>query len=162
MLVFIMISALLGDILLLPALMLHVELVTLWDLVRVKMGKDPQEAIPLFRGLRRGQLRSLMASGALRSIGPGQILFNKGDPSDFMYAVVSGSFDVVDPDSCGGNSGLCKQIAQLHAGDVVGEMGFFRSAPRSATVIATEEGELLLISWKILTSPPVALSPHCP
>ena len=161
MLVFIMISALAGDILLLPALMLHVELVTLWDLVRVKMGKDPQEGIPLFRGLKRGQLRALMASGALRKIGPGQVLFNKGDPSDFMYAIVSGAFDVVDPEPCGGNLGICKRIAQLHTGDVVGEMGFFRAAPRSATVVATEEGELLLISWKILTRlqwlyPPIA------
>ena len=161
MLVFIMLSALLGDILLLPSLMLHVELVTLWDLVRVKMGKEPQEAIPLFRGLRKGQVRALMAAGALRKIGPGQTLFNKGDPSDFMYAVVSGSFDVVDPETCGDNTGLCKQIAQLRAGDIVGEMGFFRSAPRSATVIATEEGALLLISWKILTRlqwlyPPIA------
>lgn len=161
MLVVIMIAALVGDILLLPSLMLHVELVTLWDLVRVKMGKDPQEAIPLFRGLRRGQVRALMASGALRNIGPGQILFNKGDPSDFMYTIVSGSFDVVDPDPCNGNLGLCKRIAQLGAGDVVGEMGFFRSVPRSATVVATDDGVLLLISWKILTRlqwlyPPIA------
>jgi uncharacterized protein len=162
LMVIIMISALVGDILLLPALMLHVELVTLWDLVRVKMGKDPQEGIPLFSGLRKGQVRAMMASGALKNIGPGQILFNKGDPSDFMYAIVSGSFDVVDPpDTCGGNSGLCKRIVQLRAGDVVGEMGFFRSAPRSATIVATEEGSLFLISWKILSRlqwlyPPIA------
>jgi hypothetical protein len=161
MLVIIMIAALAGDILLLPSLMLHVELVTLWDLVRVKMGKDPQEAIPLFRGLRRGQVRALMASGALRNIGPGQILFNKGDPSDFMYTIVSGSFDVVDPDPCNGNIGLCKRIAKLGAGDVVGEMGFFRSVPRSATVVATDDGVLFLLNWKILTRlqwlyPPIA------
>ena len=35
-----------------------------------------------------------MASGATQKDRPGQVLFNKGEPSDFMYVVVSGAFDV--------------------------------------------------------------------
>ncbi|MFC1876783.1 RND family transporter [Thermodesulfobacteriota bacterium] len=35
-----MFSALVGDLILLPSLLLHVELVTLWDLIRLKLGKD--------------------------------------------------------------------------------------------------------------------------
>ena len=66
---------------------------------RLKWERTPRKGIPLFSGLKRGQIAGLlMASGALRKIEPGQVLFNKGDPSDFMYAIVPGAFDVVDPD----------------------------------------------------------------
>ena len=46
MMIITMLSALVGDLILLPSLMLHVELITLWDLVRLKMGKDPRHGIP--------------------------------------------------------------------------------------------------------------------
>jgi len=164
MMVIIMFSGLFADIVLLPSLMLHVELVTLWDLIRIKMGKGPDKGIPLFSGLRKTQIQALMMASVLRKIDAGQVLFRKGEVSDFMYAIVAGSFDVLDPDIAAGNCGnpgLWKRIARLGQGDVVGEMGFLRSAPRSATVIAAEEGELLLISWKIIQRlqwlyPPIA------
>jgi diguanylate cyclase (GGDEF)-like protein len=164
MMVIIMLSGLFADIVLLPSLMLHVELVTLWDLIRIKMGKDPEKGIPLFSGLRKTQIQALMMASALRKIEAGQVLFHKGEASDFMYAIVSGAFDVLDPVTAAGNCGnpgLWKRIAHLGQGDVVGEMGLLRSVPRSATVIAADEGELLLISWKIIQRlqwlyPPIA------
>jgi hypothetical protein len=44
-----MFSALVGDLILLPSLMQYVELVTLWDLARIRMGTDPGLEIPLFQ-----------------------------------------------------------------------------------------------------------------
>ena len=41
-------------------------------------------------------------------------------------------------------------INRIETGEVVGEMGLLRSAPRSATVIATEPVELLQINWKMI------------
>jgi diguanylate cyclase (GGDEF)-like protein len=43
-----------------------------------------------------------------------------------------------------------KLINQLKTGDVLGEMGFLRSVPRSATVVATQPVELLKINWKMI------------
>ena len=103
MMVIIMISGLFADIVLLPSLMLHVELVTLWDLIRIKMGKDPEKGIPLFSGLRKTQIQALMMASVLRNIEAGQVLFHKGEASDFMYAIVAGSFDVLDPDIASDN-----------------------------------------------------------
>jgi diguanylate cyclase (GGDEF)-like protein len=70
-----------------------------------------------------------------------------------MYAVLSGTMDVVDPMMVDGEpdeSGAHRFITRLKAGDLLGEMGFIRSVPRSATVIATEPGELLQINWKMI------------
>ncbi|MFZ3044835.1 MAG: MMPL family transporter [Desulfatirhabdiaceae bacterium] len=154
MMVVIMISAMAGDILLLPGLMMHVELVTLWDLVRLKLGKDPHRGIPLFKGLSRAQVHSILLASNLKPLSNNQVLFEKGDISDSMYAIISGKLDVIDrvlvetPDTC---YYLRKHVARLDIGDVVGEMGLFRQSPRSATVVAAADTELLNISWKMIS-----------
>jgi diguanylate cyclase (GGDEF)-like protein len=148
-----MFSALVGDLILLPSLMLHVELVTLWDLLRLKIGRDPHLGIPILGGLTRTQAHYVLMAGALREFRAEEVLFRKGDPSDFMYAVLSGEMDVVDPVMVDGQpdeSGTARFITRLKAGDLLGEMGFIRSVPRSATVVGTEPGELLQINWRMI------------
>jgi diguanylate cyclase (GGDEF)-like protein len=148
-----MLSALVGDLILLPTLIQRVEVVTLWDLLRLKLGKEPPEGIPLFKGLSHTQVHYIIMAGSLTKINVGQILFHKGDPSDSMYVIVSGNMDVLDPDLDGESHqtlGSHKLLNQLKTGDVMGEMGFLRSAPRSATVIATQPVELLKINWKMI------------
>ena len=153
MMVITSLSALVGDLILLPSLMRHVELVTLWDLVRLKLGKEPRMGIPLFKGLSRTQIHYILMAGSLTKIDTDEVLFNKGDSSNSMYAIVSGTADVFDPvrdDELEYQSERRVLINQLETGDVLGEMGFLRSAPRSATVIATSPVELLKINWKMI------------
>ncbi len=148
-----MMAALVGDLILLPCLMRHVELVTLWDLVRIKMGRAPGMEIPLFQGLSRAEVHTIIMAGTLKSIPAGQILFHKGEPSNSMYAVISGRFEVIDFDadpSADHDPGSQTSVNYIQSGDILGEMGLLRSAPRSATVITREEGELLPINWKVI------------
>jgi diguanylate cyclase (GGDEF)-like protein len=146
-------SALAGDLILLPSLMQHVELVTLWDLVRLKLGKEPRYGIPLFKGLSRTQVHYIIMAGSLKALESGEVLFHKGEPSDSMYTIVSGAMDVIEP--FGDEDSRLefrsrKLINRLKTGDLLGEMGLLRSAPRSATVVATEPVELLQINWKMI------------
>jgi diguanylate cyclase (GGDEF)-like protein len=153
MMVVTMFSALVADLILLPSLMLHVELVTVWDLLRLKLGKDPQKGIPLFDGLSRTQVHYILMAGALRQYQGGETLFRKGEVSDSMYAIISGELDVVNviDESSENNSDGAKQlITRLKAGEVVGEMGMIRSCERSATVIATKPSELLQINDRMV------------
>jgi len=152
MMVITMVSALVGDLILLPSLLLRVEIVTLWDLIRLKLGEEPEHRIPLFKGLSRTEIHYIIMAGTLKKIKGGEVLFRKGDPSDSMCAIISGSMDVVDPSSDDEDKpmGVQKRIARLSAGDVLGEMGLLRSAPRSATIIATESGEFLQINLKMI------------
>jgi diguanylate cyclase (GGDEF)-like protein len=153
MMVITMGSALLGDLIILPSLMTHVELVTLWDLLRLKLGKDPEKGIPLFRGLSRTQVHYILLAGTLRAYEKGEVLFRKGETSDSMFAIISGKLEVLDtlddadPEGIHGNK---KLIRTLGVGDVVGEMGMLRSCQRSATVVATTLTELLQINEKMI------------
>jgi uncharacterized protein len=148
-----LLAALVGDLILLPSLMQHVELVTLWDLVRLKLGQEPAKGIPLFKGFSRTEIHSLIMAGSLKKIEAGEVLFHKGEPSDSMYTIISGTMDVIDTvagaDACL-DSGRQRLINRMKAGDVLGEMGLLRSAPRSATVVACEPVELLPINWKMI------------
>ncbi|MGD9148749.1 MAG: efflux RND transporter permease subunit [Desulfobacterales bacterium] len=153
MMVITSLAALVGDLIVLPSLIQHVEVVTLWDLLRLKLGKEPPEGIPLFKGLSHTQVHYIIMAGSLMEINAGEILFHKGEPSDSMYAIVSGTLDVLDPDSDDESNrelGSHKLLNQIKTGDVLGEMGFLRSVPRSATVIATQPVELLKINWKMI------------
>jgi diguanylate cyclase (GGDEF)-like protein len=153
MMVITSLSALVGDLILLPSLIRHVELVTLWDLVRLKLGKEPRMGIPLFNGLSRTQVHYILMAGSLTKIDAGEVLFHKGDSSSSMYTIISGTVDVLDPvggDARGHQPENRILINQLKKGDVLGEMGFLRSAQRSATIIATSPVELLKINWKMV------------
>jgi diguanylate cyclase (GGDEF)-like protein len=153
MMVITMLSALVGDLVLLPILIQRVELVTLWDLVRIKMGGDTRINIPLFQGLSRAEVHSIIMAGTLKKVTAGDFLFFKGEQSESMYAIISGGFDVIDYDpTCTLSSpeGIQKCIAKIGAGDILGEMGLLRAAPRSATVVATATSELLPINWKVI------------
>ncbi len=148
-----MFSALVGDLILLPSLMLHVELVTIWDLLKLRLGKDPQKGIPLFKGLSRTQVHYVLMAGTLKTYEAGEIIMKKGEISDSMYAVISGEMDVVnllDEGRPEGTGRAIQLIARLKPGDVVGEMGMIRSCERSATVIACSFTELLQINEKMI------------
>jgi diguanylate cyclase (GGDEF)-like protein len=148
-----MFAALVGDLILLPSFLMHVELVTLWDLVRLKLGKDPGFGIPLFNGLSRTQIHYIIMAGTLKKIGSGEVLFHKGAASDSMCAIISGVMDVVGLENANESMkelGVYKQLNRAKAGDILGEMGLLRNMPRSATVIAAEPSEYLEINLKMI------------
>jgi hypothetical protein len=151
MMVVTLVSALTGDLILLPSLMTRVELVTLWDLLSLKLGKEPQQGIPLLQGLSRSQVRYILTAGALGTYKKNDILFRKGEKSDSMYAVISGELLVVDDrDSSGGPGAARNVISVLGKGDVVGEMGMIRACERSATVVMSADSELLQINDRMI------------
>src|SRR4029077_8911993 len=52
-----MVTALATNLILLPGLLATTKIITLWDLVDVKLGEDPERTIPLFAGLRPNEAR---------------------------------------------------------------------------------------------------------
>jgi predicted acylesterase/phospholipase RssA/CRP-like cAMP-binding protein len=85
----------------------------------------------------------------------GEILFARGDPADAAYVVASGSMEVsVDED----NGGL-RPLSQLGRGAWFGEMGLLLEEPRTATVRAARDSELVRIPKEDFDAI-VASAPH--
>ena len=76
----------------------------------------------------------------------GEDLFNEGDPSDAMYIINKGRLAITKNK---GNSSIT--LAELKAGDMLGEMAFFENAPRSAGAKAvTPETEVIELPFAAL------------
>jgi anti-sigma regulatory factor (Ser/Thr protein kinase) len=73
-----------------------------------------------------------------QSVRPGQVVFQNGDPGNFMYYIVKGQYDVVVND---------RVVSTLSPDDVfMGEMSFLLNNRRNATVKARTTGTLIPIS----------------
>jgi hypothetical protein len=77
-----------------------------------------------------------------RHLTKGEYLIHEGEESDKMYWVVSGKFAVIKKNERHENIIL----AEIQPGELIGEMGFIESLPRTATVKALEESDILEIN----------------
>src|SRR5215470_8393296 len=95
--------------------------------------------VDLFAGLSRLALAKLAAHLAPVALTRGDELFRQGDPGDAFSLIARGEVGVYVADSDGGES----RVAVLGAGAPVGEMALLTSSPRSATIRAECDGEVL-------------------
>jgi predicted RND superfamily exporter protein len=140
-----LVTALASNLALLPALLATTKIITLWDLVGVRLGEDPERTIPLFAGLRPSQARVVVLMGEVRTIAPGEYLVRQGEVGDEMYVVLEGKADVH-----AGADGAKRYVASYGRGDVLGEMGLVRHHERSADVVATTPLEVLAVNESFL------------
>ena len=112
------------------------------------MGVHLIKDIPYFSELTIEEMQNLVASSQKRRYPRGSIVLHKDDVGDETYLIMIGKVKVVvtHPDG--------KEIILniLKSGDLFGEMAVFDHMPRSATVAAEEDSELLIISRENITN----------
>lgn len=83
----------------------------------------------------------LMAGGVqLRRYAANEIIFREGDAPDFLYLIRSGSVTISN--DVGGRDVV---LSYVSAGNYVGEMALINDTPRTATIQATVQTEMLLL-----------------
>jgi uncharacterized protein len=132
------------DMTLTPALCSGLRIVSLWDLLSLDLGEEPQRTIGLFRGLSAAQARIVALMGSLVPFRAGERLWGAGDPADALYVVIDGRLRVSVA-----REGGERELATHARGDVLGEVGLLHRA-RSADVDALEDGRLLRLSQEHL------------
>ena len=140
-----MVVALITNLMLLPALLATTKIITVWDLLAVKIGEDPARTIPLFAGLRPAQARIVVLMGEIKHFDPGEPIIQTGEVGDEMYVIIAGTADVF-----AGAGAERRRIAQQKRGDVFGEMGLVRRHERTADVIAASRVEVLAVNERFL------------
>ncbi|MFC1858062.1 Crp/Fnr family transcriptional regulator [Thermodesulfobacteriota bacterium] len=106
------------------------------------MGVHILKNIPYFTELTIEEMQKLVASSQKQRYPRGSIVLNKDDVGDETYLIMTGKVKVIITHTDG------KEIILniLKSGDFFGEMAVFDKMPRSATVVAEEDCELLIIS----------------
>jgi CRP-like cAMP-binding protein len=85
-------------------------------------------------------------NGKTQFISPGTVLIHEGSAVEDVYVVLEGKLSVVVKATSD------RQIAGLLAGEIVGEISFIDSRPPSASVVAAQDSQLLVVSRSVLTS----------
>ncbi len=140
-----MATALGANLVLLPALLATTKIITVWDLLAVKLGRDPAKTIPLFAGLRPAQARIVILMGEIKRFGRGEPIVRTGEEGNEMYVIIQGSTEVWV-----GTDGERRLIAEHKRGDVFGEMGLIRRVQRTADVVAAGDVEVLAVDQRFL------------
>lgn len=89
----------------------------------------------------------LQKAGA-RIVKEGDLLIIEGETNNSMYWIIKGSFSIVKKNSLD----EYVDIGKASAGELIGEMSFLDKLPRSASVIALEDSEILEIPQQKFTA----------
>jgi CRP-like cAMP-binding protein len=121
---------------------------------------------PTLQALSRSRIAACLSPDEVESLLPflrpvhaeaGQPVFRPGDPSDGMFLLVSGDFELQHEPTRGGVAmgGRPRVVAApsappmvtcLEAGAVVGGLGMAGGEPRTATLVAPSGGDLLMVA----------------
>ena len=97
--------------------------------------------VPLFSDLHESDLESLAAVASIRRVEQETVILQAEEEGDTLFIILSGRVSV----TMGNEDGREVILSILTAGDFFGEMSLLDGKPRSASVIATEHTELLLL-----------------
>ncbi len=92
--------------------------------------------LPLFAPLHAASLEAVARAAEHQQVVAGDVLIRQGDRGDVFYAVVTGEFDI-------DMNGVF--IRSAPQGDFFGEVALLNDSPRTATVTARTNGEMLVI-----------------
>jgi len=95
----------------------------------------------VFRRLSPQTQRSLQSELTIERVRGGETLFKQGDAGDCLYVIVFGRLRVLIADDS-----RQRVVREMGRGELVGEMAILTGEPRSATVRAVRDTELLRLS----------------
>ena len=103
---------------------------------RLALKRDVLAHMPLFERLTERELLRVMQAVEVRQYKDGDIVIREGDKGDELFIVLDGKVRVQRGEQV---------LTHLGQGEHVGEMALIRSVPRSATVVAAGDAELIAI-----------------
>lgn len=105
------------------------------------------QPVPLFEVLSGGQLDQIASHARLQRFAEGETLVSEGEPGDSLFIIKSGRAGVY----VNNGEGQPIPVAERGAGEYFGEMSLLTGAPRSASVVAARDMEVVVIDRHAFT-----------
>lgn len=141
----IMVYAVTTDLFVNPLMLLSVQLITLWDYLKLGISSHALKESLVLRGLTEREAKTVVLLGSLKTVPGGERFLTEGDHGEDMYLILSGEVDI----SANSDDGP-QHIATLGEGALVGEMAWLGEGRRSANATAKVQSELLRLDEKAL------------
>lgn len=94
--------------------------------------------VEFLRGLTDDELKTLVQAAVVRQFGAGELLIREGDEGDSMFIFRSGTAELFQ-----NADGKPRHLANYHPGDFTGEMALMTGDPRTASVRAVTDIEVI-------------------
>jgi predicted RND superfamily exporter protein/CRP-like cAMP-binding protein len=135
--------ALAATLILTPLLLSSVRLITVWDMLSLRLRSKVIDKCELFRGLRPRQIKKVILVSDVRNYAASEAIVRQGAKEREMYVLLEGKADVFRRQG----DGSTEKLRQLSTGDVFGEIGLMGATGRTADVIAAEPVSTLVVEW---------------
>ncbi len=142
----VMVVALVADLFLTPALLATTRLITLWDLLGLRLRQALMERSPVFSGMTSWQTKKLILAATVEEVPQGTRLIRDGETGDKMYVIIDGEMEVTKQTITGERLSL----KRLGVGEVIGEVALVAHTKRTADVDAVTNVKLLALDWETL------------
>jgi len=126
-----------------PTRTIHIETKT-QDNVFFEAGNEVFErlsSVPIFAPLSDEETQKLAEASLVRVFAPDESIVRQGQKGSSMFVIHRGTVNVQIKEN-----GAAKTLRTLREGDFFGEMGLLTGEPRTATVLAVDETEVLEIN----------------
>lgn len=107
-----------------------------------KIVRELKDDTNLFHLFEEGEVEKIAPYFERAHYKAGEVIFNEGDDTDFIGFVTCGHVEAKKETEFRGKQIV---IAQMTKGSILGELALFDGEPRSATVEALQETELLIL-----------------
>ena len=139
--------ALVVDLFLIPILFSRTRLITLWDVVGLKVRRSLLERSTFFRGLSPLQAKKIILASRIESYPADHKIIVEGEIGSTMYVVIEGELEAnLERD------GGVKKLADFNFGDVFGEVGMVSEVKRTANIQTKTPAKILAIDGESLES----------
>ena len=145
-------AAMLSALFFVPSMVRKIDIISLYDVIQLRLGTDIQERVRLFAGMTRLQLYLILLSGKLKLFDSGTRIFDVGDQGNSLFVVITGELDHIHPIAFGNPQGevIEKHVSTLKPGDIFGEFSFLSFDRRQAEIVAIKPGEILELTPMML------------
>lgn len=123
------------------------------------MSQNLLKNVYLFKGPSPRDMEMISAAGETLTLNPGDDIFSQSDKATARYVIRLGSVKIHQRSSSGDNI----EVANLGSGSRFGGMAIVDGEPRSASAIAREKTELVVLQYEKLRqvlqkNPPIAVN----
>ncbi len=141
----VIVIAVIADMILTPALFSTTRLITLWDLLGIKLQNTLHDKCRLFQGMSMWQVKKFILLSHMEEYPAGTLVMREGELAHIMYIIIEGEMEVSKQ-----IKGERTKLANLTLGDAVGEIALVYQNKRTADVRAITDTKMLAIDWESL------------
>ena len=143
----VMILALISDMIITPMLLVSTKLITLWDMLALKLREKVIKESPLFQNMSKWQIKKIVLMAHSKTFNKGDLIIKQGTKERTMYLILDGSVQVESTRADGHKT----VFGELHDGEIFGEIALVDEVERTADVVALKDDtQMIEIDWKSL------------